>query len=152
MMTGSIADWPRFFEQCYQNLNPGGYLFQFEITFPTVVDDKSWPENSALRGWGDLIVEAAENIGRSANAAESFVSQLQAAGFEDIVQTRTRWPTNQWPRDPKMKELGKLASNQKSNNANRLKQECGITKTYATMFLPSLWVFSRMDWGGRQNK
>ncbi|KAH8587369.1 S-adenosyl-L-methionine-dependent methyltransferase [Bisporella sp. PMI_857] len=97
MMTGSISDWPRFFTQCCENLNPGGYLFQFEITFPTVVDDNSWPPRLALKEWDELIVQA---------AAESFIPQLEAAGFTEITQIRAKWPTNKWPKDPKMKELG----------------------------------------------
>ena len=90
-----------------RNLAPGGYIYQFELTFPTVTDDDSWPEGSALKEWGDLIVQGAINIGRSANAAEHFLPQLEAAGFEDIIQTRSRWPTNRWPKDAKMKELGR---------------------------------------------
>lgn len=88
-------------------MEPGGYLYQFELTFPTVTDDNSWPEGSALKEWGELIVLAASNIGRSSNAAQLFIPQLEAAGFENIIQTRSRWPTNRWPKDPKMKELGK---------------------------------------------
>ena len=93
----------------HRNLAPGGYLYQFELTFPTVTDDNSWPEGSALKEWGELIVQGAINIGRSSNSAEQFLPQLAAAGFEDIVQTRSRWPTNRWPKDAKMKELGKKA-------------------------------------------
>jgi len=99
----------RSFLTISRNLVPGGYLYQLELTFPTVTDDNSWPEGSALKEWGDLIVQGAINIGRSANAAELFLPQLAAAGFEDITQTRSRWPTNRWPRDTKMKELGKAA-------------------------------------------
>jgi hypothetical protein len=90
----------------YSNLNPGGYLELFEITFPTVVDDNSWPPNSALKEWGNLIVTAAANIGRAANSAESFLPQLKEAGFEDPVVFKSRWPTNKWPKDAHMKELG----------------------------------------------
>lgn len=71
-----------------------------------MVDDNSWPEKSALKEWGELIVQAAINIGRSSNAAESFIPQLKEVGFESIVETRLKWPTNRWPKDPKMKELG----------------------------------------------
>lgn len=110
MMTGSIADWPAFFKQCYDNLTPGGYIEQFEITFPTQVDDDSWPKpRSALRDWGDLIVEAAAKIGRPANAALHHVQQLKDAGFVDVVQVPFRWPTNRWPRDARMKELGECS-------------------------------------------
>jgi len=106
-MTGSIADWPHFFKQCYNNLAPGGYLEQFEITFPTMVDDDSWPKpKSALQDWGNLIVEAASKLGRQASVVGMFSEQLREAGFENVMLIPFKWPTNKWPKDPKMKELG----------------------------------------------
>jgi hypothetical protein len=29
-----------------------------------------------------------------------------AAGFENVVEVVWKWPTNRWPKDRKMKELG----------------------------------------------
>jgi len=106
MLTGSFADWPKFFSQCYENLSPGGYVELLDLTFPGVVDDGSWPPNSALKKWGELIREAAQKLGRLADSAFLYKQQLEEAGFVDVVEVRYKWPGNRWPKDPRMKELG----------------------------------------------
>ncbi|KAL3419538.1 methyltransferase domain-containing protein [Phlyctema vagabunda] len=106
MLTGSFADWPRFFEQSLQNLHPGGYLEVSDLTFPTLVDDDTYPENSALKRWGVQGVEASIKLGRPINSAESYKQQMIDAGFEDVIEVKNKWPTNRWPKDRHMKELG----------------------------------------------
>ncbi|KAH6874267.1 S-adenosyl-L-methionine-dependent methyltransferase [Thelonectria olida] len=106
MMTTSVSDWPRFFEQAYENLNPGGWIELADIVFPVKVDDDTWPEDSALQKWSAIQLDATIKAGRPINSAESYKSQLADAGFTDIVETVYKWPTNHWPKDKKLKELG----------------------------------------------
>lgn len=51
-------------------------------------------------------MEGCEKLGRPANSAEPYKSQLEAAGFVDVVETKYIWPSNRWPKDRKLKELG----------------------------------------------
>lgn len=51
-------------------------------------------------------MEGCEKLGRPANSAEFYKSQLEAAGFVDVIETKYIWPLNQWPKDKKLKELG----------------------------------------------
>jgi len=53
-------------------------------------------------------MEGCEKLGRRANSAELYKSQLEAAGFVDVVETKYIWPSNRWPKDRKLKELGML--------------------------------------------
>jgi hypothetical protein len=66
----------------------------------------SYPPNSALEKWGKLIVTAAAALGRSADSALLYQTQMEAVGFVDIVEKRYKWPSNGWPKDKKIKELG----------------------------------------------
>lgn len=52
------------------------------------------------------MLESAEVLGRYANSAESYKAQMEAVGFENVVEVVNKWPQNRWPRDPKYKELG----------------------------------------------
>lgn len=45
-------------------------------------------------------------LGRSINSAEKYKAQMIAAGFVDVTEVRFKWPSNQWPRDKKLKEMG----------------------------------------------
>ncbi|KAH9218270.1 S-adenosyl-L-methionine-dependent methyltransferase [Leptodontidium sp. 2 PMI_412] len=106
MMIGSVADFPRLFKQCFDNLSNGGWIETFEISFPVLLNDGEFPDNSALKKWSDLFMEGCEKLGRPANSAELYKSQLEAIGFVDVVETKYIWPSNRWPKDRKLKELG----------------------------------------------
>lgn len=106
MMTGSLADWPAFFKQSFEFLTPGGMMQVSDLSFPVKVDDDSWPPNSALKKWGELIVEAGVKLGRPCNSAETSKEQMVAAGFQDVVEIQFKWPLNRWPKDKKYKEWG----------------------------------------------
>ncbi len=91
----------------FRNLNPSGYIEVVDISFPIKVDDDSLPADSALRKWSTFMLESAKNLGRFSNSAESYKSQLIASGFENVVEIVYKWPQNRWPKDPKLKEIGR---------------------------------------------
>ncbi|KAH8790828.1 hypothetical protein F5882DRAFT_460640 [Hyaloscypha sp. PMI_1271] len=105
-MIGSVADFPRLYRQCFDNLSNGGWIETLDISFPILLNDGEFPENSAFKKWSDLFMEGCEKLGRLANSAELYRSQLEAAGFVDVVETKYIWPSNRWPKDRKLKELG----------------------------------------------
>jgi SAM-dependent methyltransferase len=106
MMIGSFANVPRFIEQAFNNLSPGGYLEMVDLSYPIKTIDNTFPENSALSKWSDLFMEACEKVGRSATCAQLYKEQMIAAGFTNVVETKYIWPSNRWPKDKKLKELG----------------------------------------------
>jgi hypothetical protein len=58
--------------------------------------------------WSSLILEASNKLGRPVDSAKGYKSQLEEAGFTNVVETKYKWPQNRWPKDPKFKELGEL--------------------------------------------
>ncbi|KAL3426424.1 methyltransferase domain-containing protein [Phlyctema vagabunda] len=106
MMVGTVRNWPRCFKQCYDNLNPGGWIEIKDIKFPVEDNDNSFPENCAIRKWTDLILEGTKTLGSPCDCAKDYKDQLIEAGFTNVVETRFKWPMNRWPHDPKLKELG----------------------------------------------
>lgn len=120
MMTGSIANWPKLFKQSYENLNPGGWIEVVDITFPALSDDGTLTPDSPFSKWCNLMIEAANNLGRSLESAKSYKEQLEAVGFKNTVQVVHKWPQNTWPRDHKYKELGMWALENISNGLSGL--------------------------------
>jgi len=104
MMTAGLANWPRFFEQCFENLSPGGWLEVADITPPT--SDDGTLEGTEFDKWAKLLLEGTEMIGRSFNGAVLYKQQMEAAGFVNVTQKIFRWPMNCWPKDAHYKELG----------------------------------------------
>jgi hypothetical protein len=106
MMTGSIGDWPRFFRQSIDNLEPGGWIEVQDISFPAQCDDDTLPQDSYLYQWSTYIYQASEVLGRSARAPLRHKQQLIAAGFVNVTEVVYKWPMNRWPATPHYKNLG----------------------------------------------
>ncbi|PVH70597.1 S-adenosyl-L-methionine-dependent methyltransferase [Cadophora sp. DSE1049] len=106
MMVGCVSDWPRCFKQCFDNLNPGGWLEVKDISFPIEDNDSSFPPDCAVKKWSDLILEGTIKLSRPCDSAKDYKAQLIEAGFENVVEIRYKWPQNSWPKDKKLKELG----------------------------------------------
>ena len=107
MLCGSIQDWPRFFKQAYDNLTPGGTIELSDIIFPSVCDDGTLPEDSAVCRWDTLINDGYRGAGRPIDSALYYDQQLADAGFVDVGINRQKWPVNHWPKDKKHKQIGK---------------------------------------------
>ncbi|RDL31152.1 S-adenosyl-L-methionine-dependent methyltransferase [Venustampulla echinocandica] len=106
MMTGSLSNWPKFFDSAYENITPGGYIELTDVTLPIGCDDGTLTPDHALHQWSELILSASVKIGRPINSAKSYKAQMEHAGFTGIHETADLWPTNKWPKDPNYKELG----------------------------------------------
>jgi hypothetical protein len=50
--------------------------------------------------------EAAAKMDKEHDAPELYKSGLEKVGFVNMHQKIYQWPFNQWPKDPKLKELG----------------------------------------------
>ncbi|KAL8409210.1 hypothetical protein RB594_007597 [Gaeumannomyces avenae] len=107
MMTGAFRDWPRFMGQAYDFLNPGGYLELQDIDFPVRCDDGSLPADCALRRWSDLLMEAGRRSGFALDTCGQAADMMRQAGFVDVVQLPYTWPMNRWPRDQRLKQIGR---------------------------------------------
>lgn len=106
MLVTGIKNWPEFFRQAYANLKPGGYIELQDMNFPMKCDDDTALPDSPMLKWSYYMIEAAHNLGVDLDAANSFPTLLAAAGFEDIRCENYAWPSNRWPRDEAMKEIG----------------------------------------------
>ncbi|KAK1772797.1 secondary metabolism regulator LAE1 [Phialemonium atrogriseum] len=106
MMTSSIANWPKYIERCFQALKPGGYLELQEGALYPNSDDGTLKPDSAMWKAIALLDEATTKFGRPFQPVERLTPMMEAAGFEGLVEARFAWPSNPWPRDRALKELG----------------------------------------------
>lgn len=91
-----------------RNLEPGGYLEVQDMGLFAQSDDGSLSPSSPLLSWAHHIHDAAAAARRPVFPIDQYRKYLADAGFVDIVEVRRKWPTNQWPRDKRFKELGAL--------------------------------------------
>ncbi|KAK7402457.1 hypothetical protein QQX98_011784 [Neonectria punicea] len=105
MMTSSLASWPNFLRDCFNNLAPGGYFELQEIDLLAKSDDGTLSDDSALSRCAKLLGQACIKLGRPFQDNLQLKDILADVGFVDVV-TSFKWPTNSWTRDKKYKELG----------------------------------------------
>ncbi|KAM5359062.1 hypothetical protein ACJA88_015229 [Fusarium oxysporum] len=104
-MIASFKSWPDILSKAFENLEPGGYIEVQDNVYPLASDDGTI-HNTDILTWSELMVKAANKIGRSITVASEFKSMLEDAGFIDIVEIKKRIPMNRWPKRSRYKELG----------------------------------------------
>ena len=103
----SIRDWERLIRQAFANLKPGGYLEISDWVRPMVANDDTFGPQNALWQWNVNHVAAAERKGQRFVTGDEIASWMREAGFRDVVVNKYLVATNPWPKDPKLKLLGK---------------------------------------------
>ena len=71
-------------------------------------DDGSLSDDSNLSYWSKLICDAAVKYNRPLPHHSEYVRWFERAGFVDVKRIYLKSPTNPWPKDPKLKEVGKF--------------------------------------------
>lgn len=94
---GCVLDWDDFFAQAFRHTKPGGYLEVMEHSVWPVSDDGTVNDQSFFTTWGRTAVEMGERTGKSFTIWKESKSQMEGAGFVDVVEKRFKWPMNEWP-------------------------------------------------------
>ncbi|KAK0377627.1 TAM domain methyltransferase [Colletotrichum lupini] len=105
-LSGSILDPAKLVDSIYNQLEPGGWFEAQDVCMEARTDDNTLPENSYLAQWADEVVDAMEKINRTLKLPLKWKQLLIDRGFVDVRETIYKWPTNTWPRDKTMKDIG----------------------------------------------
>ncbi|KAJ5245801.1 S-adenosyl-L-methionine-dependent methyltransferase [Penicillium chermesinum] len=108
-LVGCIFDWPKFFQQCYDHLEEGGWFEALDIGFPAHSSDGTLRQDSHLVAWNALLTRAASISGREITVAEKFEQMMRQVGFKNVTVVEKTLPQNAWPSDDQGKALGKIA-------------------------------------------
>ncbi|TDZ31930.1 Secondary metabolism regulator LAE1 [Colletotrichum spinosum] len=150
LMTGSISNWEKCVQKCYDNLAPGGYLELNETDIAPECDDGTLKEDSAPVRSVRLWYEAMEALGTPFETFSRMKDVLIKIGFDNVHMQRFKWPTNGWPKDHRYKETGiwnyqNLAPNWEWLLMASLTRELGWTKEEVMI----LGMEARQDLGNR---
>ena len=106
LLCSSCADFPQLFRRVFDALEPGGWFEVKELYVPILSDDDTM-KGTSWQEWNVLFQEAMSAIGRDVGAATKYADWLKEAGFEDVYEQLFKWPINTWPKDKRLKEIGK---------------------------------------------
>lgn len=102
----AVRNWPRLMSQGYRALKPGGYM-QLSGSYPIfTLDDGTLPPGTAYVKVSDIFSQMGDRIGVSAHDPTRWKSQLIEAGFTEVVERILKIPTNPWPKDQRLKQIG----------------------------------------------
>ncbi|RPA77154.1 S-adenosyl-L-methionine-dependent methyltransferase [Ascobolus immersus RN42] len=134
---GCVRDWPKFYDEAYRALRPGGYIEQVEMSVVLESDDNSLPEDGIFKLWGKVSVDAGETFGKTLRICDLMKGYIEDAGFEGVTQRVYKWPIGPWAKGTKMKEIGAW---------NRMQWEEGI-EGWAIMLLTKVlgWSFTEVQ-------
>ncbi|KAL1596306.1 hypothetical protein SLS60_008951 [Paraconiothyrium brasiliense] len=106
-LSGAINDWEKLSTQCYENLQPGGWL-EFQEPMAWVESDDDTIERAHnLQQWQQLCNDGAAQFGKVIKVGHLLKDLLLNAGFVDVHEKVVKVPIGPWPKDPKMKEIGR---------------------------------------------
>ncbi|KEY75160.1 hypothetical protein S7711_01608 [Stachybotrys chartarum IBT 7711] len=107
-LSGTSANWARFYSQALANLKPGGYMEMQEYDAWIFSDDDSCDRAPWTMEWVQKLDAASKMYGKQINVARHHKQWMQEAGFEDVTELVYRIPIGPWAKDPTLKELGKV--------------------------------------------
>ncbi|KAI9852159.1 MAG: hypothetical protein M1838_001622 [Thelocarpon superellum] len=107
-MGGSISDYPRLYKQAYDHLEPGGWIEVQEFEAWVRSDTEGMMEKAkSISEWQNIIHETTVKIGKPLKVASEQKQHLIDAGFEDVREDVYKLPIGGWPKDPRLKEMGR---------------------------------------------
>ncbi|KAF8453268.1 S-adenosyl-L-methionine-dependent methyltransferase, partial [Kalaharituber pfeilii] len=110
-LSGCFKDWDLVLAHAYRKTMPGGYIEFQDYGCELFLNDgtrlgKSNDE-TPLGRFFYLVMGAAEKQGRPLAVARGMKARLENAGFVDVREHLTIWPLGTWPKDKRLKEIGR---------------------------------------------
>jgi len=90
-----------------RHLKPGGYLELQEVPSQFLTDDNSLKKDDPWALMSDKFYEAAAKAGLNFLESKDLKGYMDDQGFQDLDQTVLKLPLGTWPKDAKLKEIGK---------------------------------------------
>jgi len=87
-------------------------------------DDGSYPMHGAYVQWAEAMSSAFDKIGRRWPKGPDLKTLFENAGFVDVQVKELKRPCNDWPKDKRMKEIGRVSplSAEATGKLNRISQ------------------------------
>jgi SAM-dependent methyltransferase len=104
---GAIKDWTALFKQAYRCVTPGGWVQSAEADVEFRCDDGTVDLEPNLKVFKKIFEEGGKLINTPFFVYDMQVKGFEEAGFEEIHTVDYKIPVGDWPKDPKLREVGK---------------------------------------------
>ncbi|KAF7597088.1 hypothetical protein BBP40_010562 [Aspergillus hancockii] len=107
-LTGCFSNVDKFFAQALKNLQPGGYIEMQSVSAHFLSDDGTAEEAVTAQKWMESLREAGKRFGKPMDDVDQWKQKLEEVGFVEVTEKTLKIPIGTWPRDAKLKEVGKF--------------------------------------------
>ncbi|KAL1879649.1 hypothetical protein Plec18167_004111 [Paecilomyces lecythidis] len=106
-LEGCVADEDKLFRQAFEHLKPGGY-FEFDGSHAVMLSDDGTHEKAPnFQLFADELREAGRRFGKSFDNVPLWKEKMEKAGFTGVTEWIAKVPLRPWPKDEKLREIGK---------------------------------------------
>ncbi|OBS16098.1 hypothetical protein FPOA_13176 [Fusarium poae] len=106
-LEGCISNDDELFRRAFRHLAPGGYI-EFQAAYPHwLSDDGTADKAENAQSWLKVLLEGSAKFGKSLEGAVNWKNKIEKAGFVDVQEEVRKMPIGAWPKDPKLKEMGR---------------------------------------------
>lgn len=109
---GGVRDWPAILKQAYNHLKPGGKIELTEGRTHLCCDDGTYSTKSETYRWVDTFHKIARANGLEFDPFPMMPDWLREGGFVNVNVTERPCPIGTWPKDKKLKEMGRFFRHQ----------------------------------------
>ncbi|PYI06966.1 S-adenosyl-L-methionine-dependent methyltransferase [Aspergillus sclerotiicarbonarius CBS 121057] len=107
-MCGSIQDWPKLFQQAYEQTRIGGWVEFQEFNLVNYSQDGSLTPDNNVDRFYRLLREACDLMGRPVTVGTNLSRYATAAGFHNVHHHVYPLPLGTWPLGRRLKDTGAL--------------------------------------------
>ncbi|KAM0368717.1 hypothetical protein ACHAPK_006376, partial [Fusarium culmorum] len=94
-------------QQAFQHTRSGGYIELQGVAARFESDDETIKQAPNAQLWMKNLIEACAKFGKPVDCADKWRARLNRAGFVDVQEEIRKLPIGVWPKDSKLKELGR---------------------------------------------
>ncbi|OJJ42111.1 hypothetical protein ASPZODRAFT_77660, partial [Penicilliopsis zonata CBS 506.65] len=109
-MSGSIKDWTRLVQQCYNHLKPGGWIEFHDGDYHYYSEDGTFTEENYLHIMMSHLIDICTKIGRPLDFTPKIKGVVEKQGFTNVSEQIFPVPAGGWPKDKRMKDIGRLCA------------------------------------------
>jgi hypothetical protein len=108
-LLGCFTDFKQVIAHAYRNVKPGGWMESQEAHSMPSCDDGTMPDDWPVLEWHRRLDQASmsPDLNRPLRIAGRSKNWYIEAGFVDVQEVILKLPLNSWPKDPKLKTLGR---------------------------------------------
>ncbi|KAM5526678.1 Phosphoethanolamine N-methyltransferase 3-like protein 1 [Fusarium oxysporum f. sp. phaseoli] len=103
---GAINDWNALFREAHRCCEPGGWIQSCEADVTFRSDDGTTELEPAFQTWRKLYEEGGKKLGNPTFVHGLQRQAIEEAGFTGVKVTDYKFPIGDWPKDPKLAEIG----------------------------------------------